>query len=394
LAFRAAAFDAGPDSVLIWVKGKGAARVRLEFGPDPTSNRFITGPSATLIEETDYCATIRLDQLGPGRTWFYRIVEADSRKPLSEPCQFKTAPVEAVPFSFAFSADMEESYQPFKLFDVIDGKQPDFFLLLGDVIYADHPKTRFFPSVSHYRSKHAANRKDGHLQNFLARYVTYAIWDDHETENNCNSLNPHMREAFQAYKEYWPCNAVNSSALYRQFSWAGIDFFILDTRRFRSEQTLPDGPDKTMLGAAQKDWFKECLKGSTAPFKFIITSVPFHGGGVETWGSYAAERGELVRFIRGEKITGTIFLTADYHLARDWSNAKTGMREYMVGPIASFTHYQHSPAARQRYEKAGTFHYGDGYNFGLWSIDPAAGKARVEFIDAGGRTLFQTELRA
>jgi alkaline phosphatase D len=187
---------------------------------------------------------------------------------------------------------------------------------------------------------------------------------------------------------------VNPSALYRQFAWAGVDFFMLDTRRFRSPQQMNDDGDKPMLGAAQKSWFKDRLKASTAPFKFIITSVPFHGGGVDTWGSYRTERDEITRFLRDEKIGGAIFLTGDYHLARDWSNVKTGLREYMAGPIASFTHYELNPGARGRYEKAGAFHYGDGYNFGLWQIDPRAGKARLEFVDAGSKTLFQTELTA
>ncbi len=394
LVFAPAAFDATHDSVLIWVRGDGAARVRVDFGSDGTSAQLAAGPSAVLAKDADYSATIPLTQLTSGKTWSYRIVDAESGKPLSEPGRFKTAPTGAVPFTFAFSADMEESYQPFQLFDVIDSKQPDFFLHLGDTVYADHPPEGFAPSVSHYRNKHAANRKDRHLQNFLARHVTYAIWDDHETEDNFNSLNPHMEKALQVYKEYWPCKAADPAALYRQFSWAGTDFFMLDTRRFRSQQTMTDGPDKTMLGSAQKSWFKDGLKASTAPFKFIITSVPFHGSAVDTWGSYRTERDEIVGFIRGEKIRGTIFLTGDYHLARDLSNAKTGLREYMAGPIASFTNYQFSPESRALNEKTGNFHYGDGYNFGLWRIDPAAGRAKLEFVNASGEALFQTELTA
>ncbi|MGH7769357.1 MAG: alkaline phosphatase D family protein [Candidatus Binatia bacterium] len=393
LAFKPAAFDATQDSVLIWARGDGAARIRVDFGEEGAS-QLTAGPVADLTRDTDYSATIALTQLAPGKAWSYRIMDAASGKPLSEPGRFKTSPSSAAPFTFAFSADMEDSYQPFKLIDVIDSKQPDFLLLLGDLIYADHPKKSFVPSVAHYRTKHAANRRDRHLQNFLARYVTYATWDDHETENNAHSLNPNMEKALQVYKEYWPCRAVDANALYRQFSWAGVEFFVLDTRRFRSQQEMPEGPEKTMLGAAQKSWFKERLKSSKAPFKFVITSVPFQGGGVDTWGSYRTERDEITKFMRGEKIAGVIFLTGDYHLARDWSNAKTGLREFMAGPIASFTHYKNNPDARARYEKAGTFHYGDGYNFGLWRVDPAAGKAKLEFIGAAGQTLFQTELSA
>jgi alkaline phosphatase D len=392
LAFKPAAFDATHDSVLIWVRGNGATRVRVDFGSDAPSTQLNAGPIAVLAKDTDYAATIPLTRLAPGKAWIYRIVDAESGKPLSEPGRFKTAPTEPIPFTFAFSADMEESYQPFKLFDVIGSKQPDFFLLLGDTVYADRPPEEFVPSASHYRNKHAANRKDSHLQNFLARHVTYAIWDDHETEDNFNSLHPHIEKALQVFKEYWPCKPADPAALYRHFSWAGVDFFILDTRRFRSRQTMTDGPDKTMLGSDQKVWLKERLKASTAPFKFIITSVPFHGSLADTWGGYRTERDEIAGFIRDEKIRGTIFLTGDYHLARDVSNRNTGLREYMAGPIASFTQYQFSPESRAYNEKIGNFHYGDGYTFGLWRIDPAAGKARLEFINASGETLFQTEL--
>lgn len=392
LAFAPAAFDATHDSVLIWVCGDRAARVRVDVGEDATAAPATAGPVVSLTKDTGYCAAIRLTQLAPGKAWKYRVVDAESGKPLSDPGRFKTAPTEAASFTFAFSADMEDSYRPFKLFDVVDGKQPDFFLLLGDTVYADHPKKQFRPSVSHYRHKHAANRKDRHLQQFLARHVTYAIWDDHETENSCHGGNPNIESALQVYKEYWPCQAVNAAALYRQFAWAGVDFFILDTRRFRSPQTMTDAVDKTMLGTAQKSWLMSGLKASTAPFKFVITSVPFHGGGEDTWGVYKTERDELARFIRYEKISGTIFLTGDYHLARDWTNARTGLREFMAGPIASFVHYQRTPSARDRYEKAGTFHYGDGYNFGVWRVDPAAGKAKLEFVGAGGESLFQVEL--
>jgi alkaline phosphatase D len=289
---------------------------------------------------------------------------------------------------------MDESYRPFKLFDVIDSKRPDFFLHLGDMVYADYPKKQFFPSLSHYRYKHSTNRKDKHLQNFLSRYVTYAIWDDHEVENNFHSGHPHMEEGLQAYKEYWPCRQVDPAALYRKFSWSGVDFFILDARRFRSQQDDEDGADKTMLGAAQKNWFKNNLKASRAPFKFVITSVPFHGGGKDTWGSYRTERDELAGFIRSEGISGVIFLTGDYHMAKDWTDAKTGLREFMAGPIGTFTRYQATPADRERFAKSENFHYGDGYNFGVWRVDPAAGKAEIEFVGAGGETLFKKELTA
>jgi alkaline phosphatase D len=392
LAFAPAAFDAGPDSALIWLCGQDAGRVRIDYGSDGS---FANGPVVTLAKESDFTTAVPLTGLAPGKEWTYRVVDAESGKPLAEPGRFKTAPTAPAPFTFAFSADMEEKYRPFSIFDAIAARQPDFFLMLGDTIYADHPSKNFSPTVSHYRGKHSANRKDSHLQAFLAKHATYAIWDDHECDDNANNTHAGFGNAFQVFKEYWPCRPADAKALHRKFSWAGVDFIMLDTRSFRSPQSMAQGPDKTMLGAEQKAWLLESLKGSTAPFKFVVTSVPFQGGGVDTWGNYKDEQQEIARFIRGQKIGGVVFLTGDYHLARDWStNPKAGFREYMAGPIASFTSYQRTPANRDRYEKAGTFHYGDGFNFGLWRVDPAAAKAKLAFVGVDGKTLFETEIAA
>ena len=260
------------------------------------------------------------------------------------------------------------------------------------MVYADQPRNQFAPSVAHYRRKHATIRKDDPLQRFLARHVTYAIWDDHEIEDGANGEHPRIADALQVYKEYWPCEPAAADGLYRRFAWAGADFFMLDTRRFRSPQTMTDGAGKTMLGAAQKQWFFETLQASTAPFKFIITSVPFHGASSDAWGTYRTERDEIVRFIRENKVRGIVFLTGDYHLARDWTNAGTRLREYMAGPIAQSPMYKRSPENRERYQKAGTFHYGDGNSFGFVRVDPAAERATVELVGADGKTMFSADL--
>lgn len=392
LEYSPAAFEAGANVATIWIGGSDPMRAGIEFGTDEALGQPRRGPTVELNRANEFTSAVLLDGLTPGQAWYYRIIDAESNKPVSEIGRFKTAPSAPQPFTFAWSGDMDESYKPFRLFDVIAAREPDFFLHLGDTVYADVPRKQFSPSVSHYRRKHAAVRKDSHLQRFMMRHTTYAIWDDHETENSCHGGHPNMGEAMQVFREYWPCRPASGDGLYRRIGWAGVDFIILDTRRFRSPRQAPDGPDKTMLGSAQKQWFLDTLKSSGAPFKFIATSVPFHGGGDDTWASYKTERDEIVRFIREHKIPGIVFLTADYHLARDWTNPRTRLREYMAGPIATFVYYQRTPAARDRYEKAGTFHYGDGYNFGLFRVDPAAERATLQFVDAGGKTLFTAEL--
>lgn len=110
LAFSPAAFDATQNSVLIWVAGKDSMKVRVEVAEGASPDRFSAGPTVELAKAADYCATIPLTDLAPGKSWIYRIVDAESGITLGEPGIFKTAPATPAPYTFAFSADMEESY--------------------------------------------------------------------------------------------------------------------------------------------------------------------------------------------------------------------------------------------------------------------------------------------
>jgi alkaline phosphatase D len=394
LPVQPAAFEVMPDSALLWVSAQAGSELAIEIGTDEALGSPRRIPVSGLVRDNDFTAGVPLEGLAPDRVWFYRVIDVKTGAPVSRAGRFRTAPVSPRPFTFAWSADMDEAYRPFRLFDAIGARDPEFFLHLGDTIYADLPRNQFNPSVTHYRRKHAANRRDSHLQQFLLRHPTFAIWDDHETDNDCHGGHPHMAEGRQVFREYWPCRTAAPEGLYRRFGCAGVDFLVLDTRSFRSPHAEADGPGKSMLGVVQKQWLLDALGSSTAPFKFVITSVPFQGGGADTWGNYRTERTEIATFIRERKLGGVVFLTGDYHLARDWSNPKAGFREFMAGPIGSFVHYRRTPASRERYEKAGTFHYGDGTNFGFVQVDPAARTARVSFVDGDGKTMHTVECTA
>lgn len=251
-------------------------------------------------------------------------------------------------------------------------------------MYADRPKDRFVGSLSGYRYKHRENRADPHLQRLLAAMPVFAMWDDHEVENDFNRTNPLIPEGRQAFREYWPIRTADPTVLYRRFAWGpGVDFFALDCRQYRSPQTDPDGPTKTMLGKTQKDWFMESIRASRAPFKFIISSVPFLGSwGPDKWSGYAHEREEVRRFFRSEGITGIIVLSADVHAARDLVGGD-GLREFVVGPIAAWPLCQLVRDLRPRWEATGQFFICDAFNYGLVTVQPEKSppEAEVQILD-------------
>ena len=277
----------------------------------------------------------------------------------------------------------------------MEAAKPDFFVHLGDTVYADSPKRDFSPTTRHYRMKHARIRADRPLQAFMSQHANFAIWDDHEIENDAHGGLPQLPVAEAVFREYWPCASVETTGLYRASSLSpAVDLIIVDTRRFRSVQAMVDGPEKTMLGTQQKKWFLDTLKRSKATFKIVATSVPFHGGSQDAWGNYKTERDEIVDFLKREKISNVVMISADYHFARDWSNKRTGIYEFMAGPLATFRTFDRQPEARARHSKGPHFVFGDDFNFGLLAYNATSNSLRVSYQDSNGKTLFEKEISA
>jgi len=93
--------------------------------------------------------------------------------------------------------------------------------------------------------------------------------------------------------------------------------------------TRKNEPPGTMLGSAQKAWWKDVMKASTATFKVWGGSVPvlrilLDGSEVplimkdlllsaDAWDGYNSERKELMAFLRDNAITNVISLSGDHH---------------------------------------------------------------------------------
>ncbi|GAB5458344.1 MAG: alkaline phosphatase D family protein [Henriciella sp.] len=118
-------------------------------------------------------------------------------------------------------------------------------------------------------------------------------------------------------------------------------------------------PEATVLGAAQKAWFKDCLKRSTARWKVWGSSSPLLRFGVDlsflnggdktgalwledTWDGFPNERSELMSFIIEQGITDVLSLSGDRHLHaaglvksdHENPNAPAAIPDFAVGSLA------------------------------------------------------------
>ena len=415
-----AAGDVTASSAVLWMRGvkPGELGVDLVAAAGDTATRRLTRRVRT---EDDLTSKVRVDQLAPATRYRYRVTQEGT----SAEGEFVTAPApdDASAVRFLWSGDLggggfcRPSTGGFSIFPVMVRHGADFFLFVGDTVYADIPCDR--PDVApgaafrattlaQYRARHLHNRRDPGYRELLRRMSVYAIWDDHEVRNDfAGPTEPLMPVGRRAFLDYWPILPPREEPgrLYRRVRWGRlVELFILDTRQYRSDNARPDGPGKTMLGAAQRRWLVEGVSASTATWKMVVSSTTLGlGTGSpqrrDGWSSanvlgfpqdgagFATERDAILREFRTRDVHNLVFITADVHHAElirhhphpDWS-----FHEFIAGPLSA-TLGRPRPLDMSLGSRS-LFAHGGVFNFGEVIVEPS--NLTVRLIDDKDTVLF------
>lgn len=387
----------GQRAALIWSRANRAATMHVRVALPDGGYRLL---HARAEASADYTATIRVDGLEPGTTYSYAVwfsAPGPSQGPLVYSAQARgvtrTQPDDASPvaLSMAWGGDIagqnvcRDAREGFAIMRHIPAQELDFFLGLGDLIYADNrcrirgaygnaqvpAAFTLSRDLEGFRAHWRYNRADQGYQAVLARTPLVAIWDDHEVINDFGPAHdqpaprpgkdkktPHLLPlGLQAFREYNPApiHAADPKRLYRALRWGEhAELFILDTRQYRDSNSAPDRDDqpKTMLGAAQRAWLQQALKASDATWKIIVSSVPLSvptglPGKRDGWASagdrtgFSRELAAIVRAQRADGVKNVLWITTDVHFAavfRYTPDAKApefAFHEVITGPLSA-----------------------------------------------------------
>ena len=462
--------DAQPGGAVLWTRADREATLLLEVATDEAFEEIVLEREVRAEAGADYTVKVEVTRLEPATAYSYRFRDGDS---VSATGSFRTAPAldTAAPVRFIFSGDTDGTVREdgtraydFAVLDTARAENADFFIYFGDTIYGDSPFGEKAVTIDDYRAKYKENREVEPLRSILAAMSTYTTWDDHEVENDFagTSVDPGLLTAGRrAFREYTPIGGDDDpNVLYRSFRWgSAVEIIVLDARSFRDEQVIdactaegedgPDllpglgvpgvpeafqafrtfiglseetpaacldalnDPDRTMLGAGQKQFLLQALEESEAMFKFIVNPVPIMelvALPYDRWEGYRAERDEVLSFIKEEDVENVIFLTTDYHsnivadVRVDLASAPVAV-EFVTGPIAHST-LGDDIAEQQSEEAIGAFEAlltvvarvectaFDSFSYGLVEIDPDAGTATVTLKDEDGVELCSRVLEA
>ncbi len=454
--------DVTDTAATLWTRGSREAAVLLEVATDADFALPVQTSTITFTAASDFTSQTRVAGLAPGQIYYYRWRWGRQTSPTGK---FKTAPTrsQAANVRFAFSGDTDGTlvggqpgFNQFQVLDAARAGEPDFFIYLGDTVYTDSFLRPTGPAqtLADYRAVYRVNRSYPALTNLFAAVSSYAIWDDHEIQNDFagQTVSPaRYATGRQAFLEYMPLGGTGLPAgaecagapLFRAFHWGqDVDVIILDERSCRSADvgascvdqsgiedpapTLPSAArlllglpaipplgcrdaiaasNRTMLGASQKAAFKDALRNSTARFKFVINQVPiqqYYLGPYDRWEGYAAERQEILNFIRSQQISNVIFLSGDAHmnLMNDvfidkFTDPAPIAYEVITGPVAALTLEEAltrfiGPDAVSQMQTALNLigvdcRHLDAYSYG--EVDVQSGQATITLRDDAGQTI-------
>lgn len=341
-------------------------------------------------------STFELDGLEPSRQFHYAlsaggVVNTERRG------RFRTFPPEGSPASFTFACagdarggEIFSGFSNHRVFDVIRGEDPLFFIHLGDIHYDDIGSQDVADHVEGYRQVLGARR-----QARLYREVPLVYtWDDHDYCGNASDgRSPGRRAARLAYQRCVPhyplVEGLGDVAIYQAFTVGRVRFLLTDSRSERTRRTQPDDAAKSILGARQKQWLKDELLDGRDRFPLLVwvNPVPWigdpeeEGDDTDAWFSYSTERQELGSFIEANGIRNVLMLCADAHMvALDDGSSNGG-----ATGAGGFPVFHASPLDRSNSIKGKPFSHGifatHKGQFGLVTVDDEGGAGvRVELV--------------
>jgi alkaline phosphatase D len=340
--------------------------VRWELAEDE-SFRKIVGQAKTLATpQLAHAVHVVAQGLRPDRWYFYRFHAGDAVSPVGRTRTMPQRYAQPETLKFAFASCQHYETGLYTAYEQMARDEVDLVFHLGDYIYEDGGRDgrlrrhagEEIKSLSDYRIRHSQYRADPLLHGMHARCPWFVTWDDHEVDNNyAADISEHAdvsvedllwrrANAYQAYYEMMPLRPRSlprgpHMQLYRHAPFGRLaDFFVLDTRQYRSDQpnsdrrsTLNDealNAKNSLLGPQQRDWLQSRLLASHGTWNILAQQVMMGLVGfqnredeplaysMDQWPGCAHERMSLMQFLADRRVPNPVVLTGDIH--SNWVN--------------------------------------------------------------------------
>lgn len=306
-------------------------------------------PWQAVDASTDFSAVLKLENLRPGLPYQVR-TEVRALSAGDAPISvlqggFRTLPTLETEAEFRLAIATCQEFNDrdgphgFDAYRAMLKRQTNALVMAGDVVYYDALARS--PELAHYHWQRTYALPT--LLEFHRRVPTYFLKDDHDT---------YVNDSWPGSQYDWTGNFTFADGqrifreqtgmpdpAYRTYQiGSDLQIWLMEGRDFRSPNDLPDGIDKSIWGAAQKQWLSETLANSTAKFRVIVSPTPLVGPDRENKGdnhansAFATEGKEIRKLIA--TYPNTVVVCGDRHWQYHSIDPESGLHEFSVGPIS------------------------------------------------------------
>ncbi|MGV9822109.1 alkaline phosphatase D family protein [Nocardia xishanensis] len=388
--------DPTPDGVVLWTRlapdplapdGHGGmmnhpVTVDYEVADDELFRRVVVRGSAVATRELAHSVHPEINGLAPDRWYYYRFRAGSVISPVG---RTRTAPPPGLPTArmrFGFASCQSWSSGYYTAYEHLAREDLDLVVHLGDYIYerawiqgrqglSAAPEFRDEAvDLPTYRLRYALYKAEQPLRDAHAAFPWLVTMDDHEVDNNWAADSPGLgidihrvpalfrrrrAAAFQAMYEHQPLRIAqlprgSGMHLHRRYRFGDLaEITMLDTRQYRTPQACGGDvaagcderfdPDRTILGARQRDWLLEGFASSPARWQILGNQVgmsqtdsdPGPGLAVSTdsWDGYVADRNTVLGAAADRGVRNLVVITGDRHqnhaarLRRDFADPES-----------------------------------------------------------------------
>lgn len=324
----------------------GQAQVRYRLAG--SKSEWTSTDWAAVDGKRDFIRHFRLARLTPNSRYDVEVLsrqDADSPTGQTIKGSFRTAPAKDQAAKVVFTVSTGQAYRDidhadgYFIYPSMRKLDPNFFVHTGDIVYYDQlAKTEELARYHWQRTYSLPTNVEFHNN-----VSSYFIKDDHDAwQNDCwpSMKNKKMFEfTFKQGLALFHEQVPMSNPTYRTRRWGkDLQIWMVEGRDYRSPNTAPDGPDKTIWGKEQMAWFKKTVEESDATFRILISPTPVVGpdrknkhdnhSNVE----FTHEGDMLREFIAKQK--NMVVVCGDRHWQYMSVHPKTDVREYSCGPAS------------------------------------------------------------
>ena len=248
----------------------------------------------------------------------------DGRKKLLETRYFSTLDTENQNLNFMLGSCMSDSFSEVGdvIWPAILARNPQFYFLIGDQVYADVYSSRYLgipADPRHVWERYIDSRFSVALFRQKKLKPVYAIWDDHDFgENDGGKSYPYKNEVKDIFRTFYPLS--NSPQIEQgpgvafSLKLGNQKFYFLDDRTFRDSNEEKNGYH---FGPEQRQWLFNSLKNYSSQTGIWLISGDQFFGGYHPFESFEGNHNfQFKEFLNQLKATGkrVVFASGDRHL--------------------------------------------------------------------------------